>query len=223
MSYKALRASAEALLCGELATRGWAKRRGITTRKIDGRAELWLALGMTSYGTSALPVIGIWPLIGIRHLQIEAIERSVWSNESQNPLAAVRIGVAYLLEPEHSGHWLVTTNNLLEECASMVDAIETVAPRFAADHASLDRLIIDLQEGRRVSSQDSKRDRLPIALYAAGRYDEARDALKRGANEYRGATHAGAVRYREFRRRMLALIKSGEDSKPAMPKWREWT
>lgn len=218
MSYKALRASAEALLRGELATRGWAKRLGITTRKIDGRAELWLALGMTSYGTSAMPVIGIWPLIGIRHLQIEAIERSVWSNESENPLAAVRIGVADLVEPPRMDHWLITTENLVEQCADLVNAIEQVAPHFAADHASLDRLIVDLQAGRGVCSQDSKRDRLPIALYAAGRYDEARDALKRGANEYRGATHAGAVRYREFRRRMLALIKSGEVSNANMPK-----
>lgn len=173
---------------------------------------------MTSYGTSTIPVVGVWPLIGIRYLQIEAIERSVWGISSKLPLAVVAQPVGYLLDPERVVSWLVAPENVVDQCADIVDAIETVAPRFAADHASLDRLIVDLQAGRGVSSQDSRRNLLPIALHIAGRYGEVKDALERGANEYRGATHAGAVRYREFRRRMLALIKSGEVSNPTVPK-----
>lgn len=144
MSYKALRGSVESLLRDELATRGWAKRLNFTTRKIDGQAELWLSLGMTSYGTSTIPVVGVWPLIGIRYLQIEAIERSVWGISSKLPLAVVAQPVGYLLDPERVVSWLVAPENVVDQCADIVDAIETVAPRFAADHASLDRLIVDL-------------------------------------------------------------------------------
>ena len=219
--YQLLRASTQSLLDSELRAQDWVKRSGIFTRKIDDQTQLWLSLGMTSYGYPSSPVVNVWPNICIRHLSIESIEKRTRAIANTWPLALLVIGVKHLLEPRHGDwwYWLVTEENQQEQCSDLLWAIATVAPRFAAEHGTLEQLIVDLR-GRLTASRGplSEHYSLPIALFVAGRNDEAVEALELGAKSCRGETYAAAVDFRLFRRRLRKLIRNAEKTKAARPR-----
>lgn len=182
---------------------GWHKRSGdIFTLELHDAYSAWLGLNRASKHRP----LNVNPVVGVRHdgamrLQEELanLERSVTPTLSEPLVGLARsAGVGQLTVETIEG-----ADNAADRLVELLDAYGLPFVReLAADEA----MLAALRERRHLPVREYALSRLPAALTALNRIDEARAAASATINEVAERTDAAAEQYRLFARELLSYL-----------------
>jgi hypothetical protein len=201
-SLKALRNEIQILTKDALKSLGFRKSRDVWLFPLGvTEASGWLGLNTISRPDGR---VGINPVIGVRHEQIESMKTELSGDPSVNaPTISALLG--YLMPEARYLEWLFEDApfDYHSECQRMVKAIEVYGISFFKSNSSLETIIGHLEQGR-YTQNESTAYRLPIGYVVSRDTSAAIAYANQKAEDLGSRKDEAARRYRDFCGKLLS-------------------
>jgi hypothetical protein len=201
-SLRALRNEIQILTGDALKLLGFRKKGDVWLFPLGTTAASgWLGLNTVSRPDGR---VGISPVIGIRHEQIESMMKELSGDPSVNaPTISASLG--YLMPQARYLEWLFEDApfHYHSECQRMVEAIEVYGISFFKSNSSLETIIGHLEQGR-YTYNESPAYRLPIGYVVSGDTSAAIAYANQKAEDLGSREDEAARRYRDFVEKLLS-------------------
>jgi hypothetical protein len=142
-------------LVTEMKRIGFRKRAGIDvyTIELDDSILGWVGMNTASSGGRA-GELELWPIIGLRHNEVEKILCELTGRELNDFLPpTVFWPLRYIMPEELREHWWFTPDNAPEMARVVADAIEQWGLPWMREHAALEKIVELAESGLGVDSQ----------------------------------------------------------------------
>ena len=167
----------------------------------SGGAGLLMWLGLNRAKRSGL--VEINPVVGIRHQRVEGLVAELNGEKADQVVpATAAMNVGYLSRADRYQAFLFGEGRPDDEVASeLTNAVLSAGRHFLQENEDLTGLINTLSTSKKLNPEQTAY-RLPVALFLAGRADEAVQALDAKLGQIAGRMDPAGTRYVTFAARL---------------------
>lgn len=194
---------------GELSALGMIKGKGLHMFPLaEGVSGL---VGLNLVMRRGEGKVGINPVVGVRHEQIERMTESLSEAKESSSTATLNTSLGYVMPEGRYLEWLFEPApfDYLSESKRMVEAIRVYGVPFMKSNATLEAILSDL-ERLRFTSKDAAVYRLPVAYLLSGKTELAVECAKTQMTELGSRNDVAAQQYKTFASNLLQEAALGK-------------
>jgi len=183
------------------------KTKGTYICDLGGGVSGWLGLNVEANRRDGR--VGVNPVVGVRHEQIERTVASLSEEKESHLTPTISTSLGYLMPQSSFLEWLFEPApfDYPSECKKLVKAIEIYGIPFMRSNDTLEGILSKLEE-LRFTSKDAAAYRIPVAYLLSGKPELAASYSKKQLVGVEQRSDVAAQQYKTFTFNLLQSVSS---------------